>query len=50
MMVHEARKKVKEEMKVRDERTESTRIHDVRTTGGQLDFLKKVKGKIRIYV
>ena len=42
-IVNEARKKVKEEMKDRDEMTESARIYDVRTSGGRLNFLKKVK-------
>ena len=46
LTVHEARKKIKTEMKGRDEMTESARIYDVRTMGGWRDFLRKVKGRI----
>ena len=48
--VNEARKKIKEEMKDRDEMTESARIYDVRTSGGRLSFLKKVKEIMNIFV
>ena len=49
-MVNKARKKIKEEMKDRDEMTESARIYDVRTSGGRLDFLKKVPEIMKICV
>ena len=49
-MVNEARKKIKEEMKDRDEMTQSARIYDVRTSGGRLDFLKKVKEIMKICI
>ena len=44
----ETRKKIKKEMKDRDEMTKSARIYDVRTSGGRLSFLKKVKEIMKI--